>query len=107
LLLPAAAPVAGVLVTAPSPEQKIVRMSPVVAGRETTPGMTPTGATRVVVLAIWIAPCVAELAVSMVKIPGAAAESLTVMEGLVPPGVVTVNVAVGEESNSHGTWKLI
>jgi hypothetical protein len=43
----------------------------------------------------------------MVKIPGAAAERLTVMDGLVPAAVVTVSVAVGDESSSHGTWKLI
>lgn len=78
-------------------------MSPGTAGRDVTPGMAPTGATNVVLLAIWMTPCVAEFVVLVVKIPGDAANIGTVIDGLVPAAVVTVRLDVGEESNSHGT----
>ena len=103
LPLPPAEPLSGVLVTAPNPEQKIVSASALVAGREVTPGMAPTGATKVAVLAIWMAPWVAELVVAKVKIPGAAAETFSKMVGLIPPALITVKVAVDEESSCQGT----
>ncbi len=99
-------PVAAGFWTAPSPLQKMEMNSLRCAGRVLRPGMLPTGAATMSVLAIrivpWPLPC--EFVENR---PGPVAPSVIVAALVATPFTVTTTEACVAPANSQGNWKLI